>query len=369
MKKKYALALLILFWSCMFWSKAQTVIKMEKSGGVYKIPCKVNGLDLKFIFGSRASDLSISLTEVLFMLENEYLSENDIMDTDYRQNANGDIKEGTKVNIKCIEVGGLKIYNVQASITHTDKAPLLFGQAALRRFGKFSIDYLTDTLFLGSIKNNGNGITQPQAAVDQASQKVCQDIDSNTYKTVKIGSQIWMAENLKTSHYRDGSDITEIEDYTAWADISNTNSQTPAWCYYGGNPISNTYGKLYNWYAVTDSRQLCPTGWHVPSDAEFTLLIDYLGGDQVAGGHMKAQTLWYVPNTGAGNSSGFTALPAGYRYADGTFYNLGYYANFWSSTEYGSGTVWNRSLDYNNSSIKRNHFLKKNGLSVRCVGD
>jgi uncharacterized protein (TIGR02145 family) len=146
----------------------------------------------------------------------------------------------------------------------------------------------------------------------QTTQNVCKDIDGNIYETVKIGTQIWMAENLKTSHYRNGSAIKEIEDNTTWANIEKAGASTPGWCYYNGTAINNpTYGKLYNWYAVNDSRHLCPTGWHVPTDVEFQLLSNDLGGDEVAGGKMKATTLWTAPNTGADNSSGFSALPAG----------------------------------------------------------
>jgi uncharacterized protein (TIGR02145 family) len=191
------------------------------------------------------------------------------------------------------------------------------------------------------------------------------DIDGNVYKTVKIGSQFWMLENLKTAHYSDGSPITELELKTPWAD-----AKTGAWCYYQSNDGNNpTYGKLYNWYAVTDKRKLCPTGWHVPSDDEWTLLTDYLGGDQAAGGKMKATTLWNDPNTDADNSSGFTALPAGTRSYDGTFYLLGFSGLFWSSTEDGSNTAWYRYLYSNFSKVFRNYNGKGSGLSVRCVGD
>jgi uncharacterized protein (TIGR02145 family) len=201
-----------------------------------------------------------------------------------------------------------------------------------------------------------------------AQEDTIKDIDGNVYKTVKIGSQLWMAENLKTVHYRDGSPIKEMEDSTQWvnADLSKKGS----WCYYESNPANNpTYGKLYNWYAVTDPHHLCPTGWHVPSDEEWALLTRYLGGDQVAGGKMKATTLWNGPNTGADNSSGFTALPAGYRVFDGSFYTLGSLGTFWSSTEDGSYSAWYRTLYFNVSKVSRFYLSKGSGLSVRCVGD
>jgi uncharacterized protein (TIGR02145 family) len=196
------------------------------------------------------------------------------------------------------------------------------------------------------------------------------DIDGNVYKTVKIGTQVWMAQNLKTAHYRDGSPIMEIELKAPWANNSKYNG---AWCYYqsdsGNNP---TYGKLYNWYAVADTRRLCPTGWHVPSDSEWTVLTDYMGGEAGAGDKMKANKLWnfgpnYVPN----DSFGFTALPAGIRYFDGDFSYLGSDSNFWPSTESESDSskAWGRNLMVDDIGIGRLDFDKADGLSVRCVGD
>ena len=366
MKRKYLISLLILFGSSIFWAKAQTTIKMEQSGGVYKIPCKVNGLALKFIFDSGASDVSISLTEALFMLKNEYLSENDIMGTDYHQNANGDIQEGTKVNIRCIEVGGQKIYNVQASITNTVDAPLLFGQSAMQRFGKFSIDYATNSLILGGASNTETAVASTPQKTDPVYQKVCKDIDGNTYKTVKIGTQIWMAENLKTSHFRDGSAIIEIKDILKWANTDQL--QTAAWCYYQNNDKNNpTYGKLYNWYAVDDSHNLCPTGWHVPTDEEFQILENFLGGFDKAGGKMKDLSFWEAPNIGATNASDFTALPAGFRDEWGFFQRLGKWAKFWFSSPYDTNNANTCYLFSDYALVNRTRSMKKAGSSVRCV--
>jgi uncharacterized protein (TIGR02145 family) len=191
------------------------------------------------------------------------------------------------------------------------------------------------------------------------------DIDGNVYKTVKIGTQVWMAENLKTAHYRDGSPITEIELDTQWS-----NAKKGAWCYYQNDSANNLiYGKLYNWYAVADTHHLCPTGWHVPGDDEWTVLADYLGGDGIAGGKMKATTLWADTNNGADNFSRFTALPAGNRNNDGIFGSLGGIGYFWSSTELNSSLAWFRYLGYYNSSVSRFYYYKDYGLSVRCVGD
>lgn len=132
---------------------SQTVIKMEKVNGVFVMPCKVNGLSLKFIFDTGASDVSISLTEALFMLKNGYLSKNDLSGTEYYRIANGDIQEGTKITLKQIEIGKLKLYNVKASIVHSLSAPLLLGQTALSKLGKIEFDYANNTL---TIKDGPN---------------------------------------------------------------------------------------------------------------------------------------------------------------------------------------------------------------------
>jgi uncharacterized protein (TIGR02145 family) len=135
------------------------------------------------------------------------------------------------------------------------------------------------------------------------------------------------------------------------------------------------YGKLYNWYAVTDSRGLCPTGWHVPSDGEWTTLTTFLGGESVAGGAMKSTATqptpggWYAPNTGATNSSGFTGLPGGYRDSGGGFYNLGYNGYWWSSSVAGSGSAWYRILSFNVANADRYFNFHRVGFSVRCVRD
>ncbi|HNY56232.1 MAG TPA: FISUMP domain-containing protein, partial [Chitinophagales bacterium] len=154
------------------------------------------------------------------------------------------------------------------------------------------------------------------------------DIDGNTYNTVTIGTQCWMTENLKTSTYNDGTAILNETINTQWVNLT-----TGAYCYYNNN-ISNkaTYGTLYNWYAVNTGK-LAPSGWHVPTEADWTTLINYLGGETVAGGKMKAITLWNSPNTAADNSSGFSGLPAGIRTQSGTYFDMGNEGNFWSATE------------------------------------
>lgn len=209
------------------------------------------------------------------------------------------------------------------------------------------------------------------------------DIDGNVYQTVTIGTQVWMAENLKVIHYRNGDTIPNVTSTSDWGYLT-----TGAYCNYE-NDAGNvaTYGRLYNWYAVDDSRNIAPGGWHVPSDEEWKQLEMYLGMSQsdaddvgyrgtYEGGKMKATGnkeggtgLWYSPNTGATNESGFTALPAGYRSINGDFGDLGFNVYFWSSTEYDSDDAWSRNLYYYYAQVDRSYYLKKCGFSVRCVRD
>jgi len=194
------------------------------------------------------------------------------------------------------------------------------------------------------------------------------DIDENVYKTVQIGSQTWMAENLKTTRYNDGTPITKISDNSTWISII-----TPAFCWYN-NLVENKnlIGAHYNWYAV-NTKLLCPTGWHVPSDNEWQVLTDYLGGLEIAGAKMKEAGFvhWEVPNSGATNSSGFTAIPAGQRRGiEGTFTGLGLYDSWWSSTEYNIYKAWYRSVATINTNVWRSSgALKQTGTSIRCIKD
>jgi uncharacterized protein (TIGR02145 family) len=193
------------------------------------------------------------------------------------------------------------------------------------------------------------------------------DIDGNVYPVVEIGNQCWTKENLKTSKFADGSGIPNITDDATW-----TNLSSPAWCNYENNAANDaTYGKLYNWYTVADSRNICPAGWHSPTDAEWTVLTDYLGGEAVAGGKMKTTSGWQAPNTSATNESGFSGLPGGIRFpSNGTFPpyggDIGYW---WSSSEGDANIAWNRFLSNSNGNAYRGFNFKHTGFSVRCLRD
>ncbi len=188
-----------------------------------------------------------------------------------------------------------------------------------------------------------------------------------TYKTVYIDCKEWFAENLQTTKYNDGTDIPLVTDNDEWSHLS-----TPAYCWYNNDrsAYGNIYGALYNWYTVNTGK-LCPDGWHVPTNTEWTGLTNYLGGASVAGGKLKetGTAHWASPNTGATNESGFAALPGGYRNLFGTFSYVGSYGYWWSAPENDAPPFWGRGMDYDGSDVGRSSYGTQLGLSVRCVRD
>ena len=206
---------------------------------------------------------------------------------------------------------------------------------------------------------------------DEIGNATVKDSDGNLYHTVKIGNQVWMVENLKTTKFRDGSTIPNVSDNSTWGNYGILNNG--AFCDYNNTATySNTYGKLYNWYAVTDERNICPTGWHVPTNAEWEALISFLGGQTVAGGLMKEKGTTHCSgsNNGATNSSGFTAIPGGCRQVEnGMFYGNGTSCTWWSYSEINVQTAWYCQLYFNQTSINRMAFDKASGCSVRLIKD
>jgi uncharacterized protein (TIGR02145 family) len=205
----------------------------------------------------------------------------------------------------------------------------------------------------------------------------CKDGDNNYYPVVQINTQLWMAENLKTTKYNDGTEIPNVTVDATW-----TGATTGAYCDYSNTPAnSTTYGRLYNWYAVDNNeatkvasnggKNVCPTSWHLPTDAEWTTLTTYLGGESVAGGKLKetVTTHWTTPNTGATNETGFTAVPGGYREWDGSYGLIGNYGIWWSSTISGTTNAWMRYVVNTDASVFRNDFNRRAGISVRCLKD
>ncbi len=180
---------------------------------------------------------------------------------------------------------------------------------------------------------------------------------------IRIGSQIWTRENLSTSRYRNGDFIPQVQDASQWVNLT-----TGAWCYYGN--AGGTYGKLYNWYAVTDPRGLAPYGYHIPTDSEWENLVNYLGGSSEAGGKMKSiGGPWLFPNYGATNSSGFTGLPGGSRSYE-KFVGLTGYGAWWTASD-STGYPLYRSLHYDGPYVGRGFVFVEDmkGFSVRCVKD
>lgn len=196
------------------------------------------------------------------------------------------------------------------------------------------------------------------------------DQDGNAYKTVVIGSQEWMAENLRTSKFRNGDIIPNITDNSSWA-----NSNSAAWCY-NNNDINNNcpHGKLYNWFSINDSRNVCPANWHVPSDSEFQILMTYLNNSAAkmrsSGTYQSNTGYWSASSIIATNESGFSALPSGFRNST-TFLNsaLGVDCELWSSSSSSTTSAWALSIFYNNGAIQRYSNPKTLGCSVRCIHD
>jgi uncharacterized protein (TIGR02145 family) len=195
------------------------------------------------------------------------------------------------------------------------------------------------------------------------------DLDGNVYNTVKIGSQIWMVENLKVMRFRNGDVIPNITSNDQWV-----NTTSAAYCNFNNNEsLGNTYGRLYNSYAMIDLRNIAPQGWHVPIAKEWETLFSYLGGDTIAGGKMKVKgtQYWHFPNTGATNESNFTALPWGFRvYYTGFFDWLRYYGLWWSSTKcYNYLLYYIYMLEYDSKRIEMRAYEPNWGLSIRCIKD
>jgi uncharacterized protein (TIGR02145 family) len=223
--------------------------------------------------------------------------------------------------------------------------------------------------YIRAYATNGEGTGYGRAILfttQQVAGDTVTDNDGNIYHIVTIGTQVWMIENLKTTTFNDGVAIPNVTNTTAWFNLT-----TSAYCWYNNDATTNktTYGALYNWYAV-NSGKLCPVGWHVPTDAEWTVLSTYLGGESVAGGKLKETGTihWLSPNFGADNSTGFTAVPGGRRVP--TFVEIGSMCYFWAATALDSGNALSRQLfsvdAYCNSGMPG---IKTAGQSVRCIKD
>ncbi|MFT6053823.1 MAG: hypothetical protein ACJAS3_003239 [Roseivirga sp.] len=219
----------------------------------------------------------------------------------------------------------------------------------------------------GSNVSNGVSTAEFNSGLSYGSMK---DNDGYTYKTIEIGTQTWMAENLRTTKFRNGEEIPTVTNNSEWVGLTSAAYSN----YENTEDIDQlaTYGRLYNWFAVADGRNIAPAGWHVPTDSEWAKLVEELGGMQSAGGTMKegGNAHWNAPNSGANNSSGFTALPAGRReYTDGSFINTGFNTFWWTSSLYNPDYSWYYQINYDFNSVVLANFHKQYGFSVRLVKD
>jgi len=275
------------------------------------------------------------------------------------------ITEGVRINKKMLLIDG----------QHGNYSLLQSAQCAGARSNQNTLNKVLSDVYL--LRVTGNNILTYEQQNLQIMVNTTLDIvvtrttvtgnDGEIYRTIKIGDQWWMAENLKETRYRNGDQVPNVTSGSEWANLS-----TDAWCVYeNSDSLAEIYGYLYNFNAVKDSRSIAPQGWHVPSDAEWTTLIDYLGGDSVAGGKMKETCTvhWNSPNTGATNESGFSALPGGYRSSSsGNYRYLGEIAHFWFSEPDSSGHQ-GRLLTNDHSSVGSYGGSQRGGFSVRCVKD
>ncbi|TXH60073.1 MAG: hypothetical protein E6Q89_01400 [Bacteroidia bacterium] len=339
---------------------AQTVVKMEQQSGIYVIPCKVNGLNLKFIFDTGASDVSISLTEANFMLKNGYLNSTDIVGSEYYRIANGEINVGTIINLGKIDIGGYTLYNVRATVIHSNKAPLLLGQSVLNQLGKITIDYSKSAIIIDPVAKSN--ITKELKKTSNTS--FCIDKNGHKYSITKIGTQEWLCENLRVNIYRNGDSIPQAKSIEEWNKFYN--QKIGCWIYYNSDSTNETkYGKLYNWYAVNDPRGLSPENWNIPYEEDWSTLLQFTGNINYADKILKSDSDW---ETNDGNNlTGLNLKPSGL--INQTEFRLkGYAGFFWSNSENqtNKNQTWIFSI-YFKKGVLLELTEKNNGYSVRCI--
>jgi clan AA aspartic protease (TIGR02281 family) len=348
---KKSILLFLLFFITIF-TYSQVNISMKKEGGVYTVPCKVNGIPLKFIFDTGASGVTITLLEAEMMWKNGLLNPEDILWPKNYQTATGDISVGLDIVLREIEFGGIVLKNVVASIIPSNDAPLLLGQSVLSRIGTLQIDPINSqlTIFPQSDNTYSNSVT---------------DIDGNTYPIVKIGNQTWMAENLKTTRFSNGEKIPLIKNDQEWAQVYGS-----AYCYYDNDRANQAeFGNLYNWFAIMDQRGICPYGWHVPSLNEYRELEASLNNMNVSTAALKStSSSWNTPNLEASNFLNFNIHPGGKRwYSNGAFEfkNAGSY--LWTSSSAKDFRAYYYAFAFDYNEAKKFNFSWGDGFSCRCI--
>jgi uncharacterized protein (TIGR02145 family) len=258
------------------------------------------------------------------------------------------------------------IHNGMMQITNVAN-PTENHHAATKGYVDNQIDQALLTFVYDSIKSYVIGLFKTMGLIPVYYAGTVTDIDGNIYTTVTIVNQTWMAQNLRVTHYNDGSFIPRVFDNAEWEGLT-----TGARIEYGNFQSNiNIYGLLYNYYAVSDNRKLCPAGWHVPSETDWTTLVDNLGGSDYAGGKLKetGTVHWESPNSGAVDQYGFTALPGGWRLYNGPFTNLQKYGLWWTTQEASVSNAWIRYIEWDDDNIFQNESPKTVGCSVRCIKD
>jgi uncharacterized protein (TIGR02145 family) len=186
-------------------------------------------------------------------------------------------------------------------------------------------------------------------------------------QSIKIGKQEWMTKNLDVTTFRNGDPIPEAKTHEEWQNARD--NKQPSWCWYDNDPINGEkFGRIYNWFAVNDERGLAPSGWHIPSDDEWTALTNQLGGEALAGGKLKSGEGWFENGNGT-NDIGFNGLPSGFRNYNGSFYVINKGCYWWSSQKNNGNSAWYRFLYYSDESVYRYNSNKGSGFSVRCIKD
>ncbi|MDY0143856.1 MAG: fibrobacter succinogenes major paralogous domain-containing protein, partial [Bacteroidales bacterium] len=371
------------------WNKSTGILISESQ--ISDLDHFTNADETDPVFTAWDKTTGISITESQISNLQSYLtSETDpsvAANFDFTDAATGDLLQFNGTKWVKVTPDYISDYTVIEADVTAHEAALTVSESQISDLGNYietETQNLADVITLNNSANAQiKNVTNPTDAQDAATKayvdvlldKILQlqaevgakDIEGNTYNAVKIGNQVWMAENLKTTKYNDGTAIPNVTNNATWGALT-----TSAYADYNNTPSnSTTYGKLYNYYAVVDARKICPTGWHVPTNTEFSTLIDYLGGTSVAGGKLKetGTTHWTTPNSGATNETGFTALPGGCR-SDGSFYDIGKEGNWWSATGlFNPSFAYDFLMIYNGSSVSKTYSHKSLGQSVRCVRD
>jgi uncharacterized protein (TIGR02145 family) len=277
-----------------------------------------------------------------------------------------------EINSSLISNGGSQVLEKGVCWSEFDKPSIqdnrIINSSDSSSYATLIVDLQPDRIYLASsYAINEIGVSYGEIVTFRTIELTVVDVDSNIYQTTEIGKQIWITENLKTTKYNDGTIINFVSEDAQWRNLSSG-----AYCWYNNKEeeYKDTYGPLYNWYAV-NTKKLCPTGWHVPSDEDWSVLTDYLGGESVAGGKLKEEgtTHWRTPNTGATDEVRFSAVPGGLRMAYGYFEWDDDQNYLWSSTEHSNIYAWGRMLQFDSTNVIRWYYNRRAGLSVRCIKD